>query len=117
MEFKEGVTYAIMPDGDGNYPSAGWLYDGKTSTAPPLTDEEIAAQTQQKIDNNLTMKGSLIGQETIAIEPLQDAADLDVATGEEIGLLKLCKLYRVTINRINTDTTDEIVWQEKPNAE
>ena len=114
MEFEEGVTYAIMPDGDGNYPSAGWLYNGEIFTAPPLTDEEIAAQAQQKIDNNLAMKSSLIAQATIAIDPLQDAIDLEVATDEEIELLKAWKQYRIAVNRIDGYTEENIVWPAQP---
>ncbi|MDF7627732.1 tail fiber assembly protein [Erwiniaceae bacterium L1_55_4] len=114
VDFGEGVTYAEIPDGEGNQPSIGWSYDGTVFTAPPLTDEQIAAQKQQKIANNVATKASLIAQATVAIAPLQDAVDLDEATDAETALLKSWKQYRVAINRIDANTEDDIIWPEQP---
>lgn len=114
MDFGEGVSYAEIPDSEGNQPSIGWSYDGLVFAAPPLTDEQIAAQNQQKIANNVATKASLIAQATIAIAPLQDAVDLDEATDAETALLKEWKQHRVAVNRIDANTTNVITWPESP---
>ena len=88
----------IAPDENG-YPA---LYPQL-----PLTQEEIFAV-------NATKKQSLMAYATVIIAPLQDAADLDDATPEEMALLKKWKQYRVALNRINTDTTDDITWPALP---
>ena len=46
-----------------------------------------------------------------AIAPLQDAVDLNMATSEEINLLSEWKMYRVLLNRVNTDNPE---WPESP---
>ncbi len=114
VDFGEGVTYAEIPDGEGNQPSIGWSYDGSVFAAPPLTDEQIAAQKQQKITSNVENKASLIAQATIAIAPLQDAVDLDDATDAEMALLKAWKQYRVAVNRVDASTADDIAWPAQP---
>lgn len=114
MELEKGTTYAEVPDGDGNQPSIGWSYDGKTFTSPPLTDEEVSAANEQKKAANVALKASLIARATIAIDPLQDAVDLDVATNEEIKSLKAWKQYRVAVNRIDAYTADVIDWPNTP---
>lgn len=114
MEFGEGVTFAEIPDGDGNSPSMGWSYDGKLFSAPPLTDDEIAANTQAAIDANTSLKQALIAQATVAIAPLQDAVDLDEATDVETASLKSWKQYRVALNRIDANTAEGITWPTKP---
>lgn len=114
MEFGDGVTYAEIPDGDGNSPSIGWSYDGKTFSAPPLTDEQIAANTQAAIDANTSLKQALIAQATVAIAPLQDAVDLEEATDAETASLKAWKQYRVALNRIDASTAEDVTWPIKP---
>lgn len=101
VDFGKDVTYAVIPDEDGNQPSIGWSYDGSLFTAPPLTEDEIAAQNTQKVANNTAMKANLIAQATIEIAPLQDAVDLDEATDAESNSLKAWKQYRVAVNRID----------------
>ncbi len=114
LDFGEGVTYAEIPDGAGNHPSIGWGYDGSLFSAPPLSDDEIAAQKQQSIANNIATKSALISQATIAIAPLQDAMDLDEATDVEAASLKSWKQYRVAVNRIDANTADDITWPDQP---
>lgn len=114
VDFGEGITYAEIPDREGNQPSIGWKYNDELFTAPPLTAEEIAAQTAQKIASNVEMKANLIEQATIAIAPLQDAVDLDDATDAETASLKSWKQYRVAVNRIDAQTLNEIDWPDIP---
>lgn len=114
VDFGEGVTYAEIPDSEGNQPSIGWSYDGSVFSAPPLTDEEIAVQKKQKIASNVATKANLIAQATIAIAPLQDAVDLGEATEDEAASLKAWKQYRVAVNRIDANTAEDITWPESP---
>lgn len=114
MDFGEEVSYAEIPDSEGNQPSIGWSYDGLVFAAPPLTDLKIAEQNTQKIASNVARKGNLIAQATVAIAPLQDAVDLDEATDAETASLKAWKQYRVAVNRIDANTADEITWPKQP---
>jgi len=55
-----------------------------------------------------------LAQAAIAIAPLQDAVDLDEATDEEAASLKAWKQYRVAVNRIDANITDDIAWPAQP---
>ena len=59
------------------------------------------------------LKSMLMTQASEAIAPLQDAVELEIATGDEQGQLAAWKKYRVFLNRIDTGDA-EIVWPEKP---
>ena len=48
--------------------------------------------------------------------PLQDAADLEIATEEETSLLEAWKKYRVLLNRVDTSTAPDIEWPEEPDT-
>ena len=48
------------------------------------------------------------------IAPLQDAADLEIATKEETSLLEAWKKYRVLLNRVDTSTAQDIEWPALP---
>ncbi|OSP29025.1 phage tail protein [Escherichia coli] len=48
------------------------------------------------------------------IAPLQDAADLEIATEEETSLLEAWKKYRVLLNRVDTSTAPDIEWPTNP---
>lgn len=74
---------------------------------PPKSKEQHIVEAQQK-------KQSLLAEATEAVAPLQDAVDLDMATEEEIALLKEWKKYRVLLNRVDTSTAPDIEWPEKP---
>lgn len=52
-----------------------------------------------------------------AIAPLQDAVDVDDATGAEIALLKEWKKYRVALNRQPDEPgyPNSITWPAAPN--
>ncbi|MEJ1538552.1 tail fiber assembly protein, partial [Escherichia coli] len=45
---------------------------------------------------------------------LQDAADLEIATEEEISLLEAWKKYRVLLNRVDTSVAPDIEWLIQP---
>ncbi len=59
-------------------------------------------------------KNSLMQVASEHIAPLQDAADLEIATEEEISLLEAWKKYRVLLNRVNTTTAPDIEWPVAP---
>lgn len=48
------------------------------------------------------------------IAPLQDAADLKIATEEETLLLEAWKKYRVLLNRVDTSVVPDIEWPVAP---
>ncbi|RLX81228.1 phage tail protein, partial [Escherichia coli] len=43
-----------------------------------------------------------------------DAADLEIATEEEISLLEAWKKYRVLLNRVDTSVAPDIEWLIQP---
>jgi len=74
---------------------------------PPVSKEQLIAEAEQQ-------KQSLLTEANNAIAPLQDAVDLDMATEEEIALLKEWKKYRVLLNRVDVSTAPDIDWPQKP---
>lgn len=74
---------------------------------PPKSKEQLIAEAEQQ-------KQSLLEEANSAIAPLQDAVDLDMATDEEVALLKEWKKYRVLLNRVDTSTAPDIDWPQKP---
>lgn len=59
-------------------------------------------------------KNSLMQVAGEHIAPLQDAADLEIATEEENLLLAAWKKYRVLLNRVDTSTSQDIEWPALP---
>ncbi|MBC1164004.1 tail fiber assembly protein, partial [Escherichia coli] len=59
-------------------------------------------------------KNSLMQVASEHISPLQDAADLEIATEEETSLLAAWKKYRVLLNRVDTSLAPEIEWPQQP---
>lgn len=87
------------------------FYDKKTSRfirkEKPKTKDQHIAEAEQK-------KQMLLSEAAKAIAPLQDAVDLDMATDEEIALLKEWKKYRVLLNRVDTLLAPDINFPAKP---
>lgn len=84
--------------------------DGMPSlTDRVLTKDELTAQ-------NVAKKAELRAEADSIIAPLQDAADLDMATDSETASLKLWKQYRVALNRINASTAEQISWPTVPSS-
>ncbi|KLU14419.1 MULTISPECIES: tail fiber assembly protein [Xenorhabdus] len=83
-------------------------WDGKrwvTDTQALKTDHIRRAEQQ---------KSSLRQQADIAIAPLQDAIDLDMATDAEKSALTAWRKYRVLLNRVDCATAPDISWPEQP---
>ena len=74
---------------------------------PPPTKEELVAVS-------VTKKTNLMAAATVAIDPLQDAVDLDMATDAEKAQLNNWKKYRVLLNRVDTSTAPDITWPVSP---
>ncbi len=92
----------------------GWTYKDGVFSAPPLTDDQIAAQNAQKLTDNLSQKTALMDAASDRISVLQDAVDLDMATDAETAALRLWKKYRVLLSRVDANTSDDVVWPEAP---
>ncbi|WP_336797962.1 tail fiber assembly protein [Erwinia aphidicola] len=84
-----------------------WIFDGEKALERTLTQEEQQAAAEAE-------KASLARKAAEAIAPLQDAADLGMATDEESELLLAWKKYRVLLNRVDTSRADNVDWPEVP---
>jgi len=62
---------------------------------------------------NAATRDVLLGLAASRIAPLQDAADLGVATVDETAALKLWKQYRVAVNRVDL-TVASPTWLAEP---
>lgn len=87
-----------------------WGDDGSFVFSDEMTQEQVAAvqavyehhdPTKGSVSMNTGGRDTLLMQAALAIAPLQDAVDLDVATDAETALLKLWKQYRVAVNRVD----------------
>ncbi|PPX14829.1 tail fiber assembly protein [Escherichia coli] len=58
------------------------------------------------------MKQTLMDEASLKISILQDAVDLDMATGDEKTRLTSWKKYRVLLNRVDTLTAPDISWPD-----
>jgi len=77
---------------------------------------DIDKQNNAIINNNKLLKGSLLSHANEKIAYLQDAVDLEIATDEEIALLKEWKKYRVLLNRLDVSDVD-VVFPEQPDKQ
>lgn len=75
---------------------------------------DVEAEKSAQIAEAEATKTSLMRAATTAIEPLQDAIDLEIATEDEEALLTAWKNYRVLLNRVDTSLAPEIVWPAVP---
>ncbi len=74
---------------------------------PPPTKEELIFIAESQ-------KTQFISLANEKITPLSDAVELDIATDEEMLLLKEWKKYRVMLNRVDTSNAPKIDWPIKP---
>ena len=72
----------------------------------------ILAPEQIQLRNSIT-RDQLLSSAAIAIAPLQDAVDLDLATSQTVALLKAWKQYRVALSHIDI-TGATPAWPEVP---
>ncbi|SFX17462.1 tail fiber assembly protein [Pantoea ananatis] len=84
-----------------------WMFDGEKIVPRIIPHEESLAKAS-------ALKAYYLDVATDAINPLQDAADLGIATDEEKRLLPLWKKYRIDVNRVNLSKAPEITWPTNP---
>ncbi|WP_052075125.1 tail fiber assembly protein [Pseudomonas lutea] len=84
-----------------------WLEAGNApdELPPPTPAENLAT--------NIQVRNSLLGIATLAIDPLKDAIDLDIATENDGAMLGAWKLYRVLVNRTDLNVLDP-TWPTQP---
>ncbi|MGJ0630137.1 tail fiber assembly protein [Xenorhabdus bovienii] len=74
---------------------------------PPPTPEQL----QQRAESQ---KQRLMNAARDIIAPLQDAVDLNIATGAEKSALTEWRKYRVLLNRVDCTTAPDVKWPEQP---
>lgn len=95
-------TTVIAPEGDFmRWSGKAWV-----------KDEE--AEYSAAVKNAEDEKNRLTGVATLAINALQDAVELEMATDDENASLLEWKKYRVLLNRINVNDAPNIAWPVLP---
>ena len=95
--------------------SAGKIIVADDKGLPALADRPGPTK-EQLIATADNERQSLLTTATAKIAPLQDAADLDMATDDEKSALTAWKKYRVLLNRVDTSTAPDITWPVQPSA-
>lgn len=98
---------------------SGLAPNGKTRSSnkkgmPIWIDYSLISTKEELIEDAEQKKKLLLAEANNAIAPLQDAMELDMATDEELSLLKEWKRYRVLLNRVDTSNAPDIEFPEKP---
>ncbi|WP_387464651.1 tail fiber assembly protein [Photorhabdus sp. RM323S] len=91
----------ILSAGEDNLPC--W------ADIPPATKKELISIAK-------IQKTQLLSLANEKIAPLVDAVELDMATNEEMFLLKEWKKYRVILSRVDTSNASEIDWPILPSS-
>lgn len=112
---KTGQPLQITVPGD--YPANTTLYEPATpydkwNGERWVTD--VAAQKAAEIAQANATKAALITNASEEIAPLQDAVDLDMATGDEKARFDAWRKYRVLLTRVDTSSAPAIIWPEEP---
>lgn len=89
--------------------SGGKIISSDDKGNPVLVDFPVPTQAEIIVQAN-SQKDVLIAEATVKIGPLQDAADLGIATDEETAGLKAWKTYRVMLSRVDTSKSPDISW-------
>lgn len=79
----------------------GWMFDG----------DEIAQVTVDHVARAEEQKQRLLTEATQVIAPLQDAADLGIASEDESEQLLAWKRYRIEVNRVDAHKP---IWPLRP---
>ncbi len=90
------------------------VLSGLQIPAPSVGRIRRLRRIRQRIREAEETKNNLMQVASEHIAPLQDAADLEIATEEETSLLEAWKKYRVLLNRVDTSTAPDIEWPTNP---
>jgi hypothetical protein len=93
-------------------PQIGWTYEDGEFFAPPVAPP-VPPTAAEILSANTYRRNSLLAAATLAIDPLQDAVDLDMATDADLVMLKAWKLYRVNVNRVDLKVLTP-AWPTQP---
>lgn len=108
VEISEDVYLSLLEgQSKGKFISADSAGTSVLTDPPEPTQVELVAQAEDK-------RTALMEEANASITPLQDAADLDIATDEEMESLRTWKRYRVLLNRVDTSKVPDIEWPDKP---
>lgn len=77
-----------------------------------MKDDEAEKAAQLRDAEN--QKSRLMQTANDNIAPLQDAAELNMATDDEKNQLAAWKKYRVLLSRVNPAEAEKIRWPDKP---
>ncbi|ELY4585350.1 tail fiber assembly protein [Enterobacter kobei] len=97
--------YEILLDGQSKGSEITVNDYGQPVLTKPVIDHVAVAESERL---------QRINEAAEAIAPLQDAADLGIATDAEEKALSSWKLYRVMLNRLDVSTAPDIEWPETP---
>lgn len=87
--------------------NGGWVFSGGSVVKYQPSQKEIYADAVRE-------KSRLMSVATAALSPLQNAADLGMATEAESAALMAWKKYSVLLNRVNTSQAPDIEWPATP---
>jgi len=122
--FYDTVINSVMPPDVFEISEKEWgdLLEGQThgkliccgvDLRPCLTEQPLP--TADELIRQAGYKRSRLRAEAdMAIQPLQDANDLGIATDDEASQLNAWKKYRVMLMRVNTGDPENIMWPEQP---
>lgn len=126
VEDHRGESVYDTATGKQIYISEPGAYPTGTTTVAPEPSREFqkwdgqkwvadeAAEHNAQVSTAKATKASLMRQSAEAIAMLQDAVDLDMATGDEKKLLIEWKKCRVLLSRVDPENPTKIVWPEVP---
>ncbi|HDS9455791.1 TPA: tail fiber assembly protein [Enterobacter asburiae] len=80
----------------------------------PVLAEPPAPTYEERVSQATMQKNALMKTASDIITPLEDAAELGIATDEEAAALLGWKRYRVMLNRVDVNTAPDIQWPERP---
>lgn len=107
-EYAEGVWHFYQPGSDeplpGPYPAT--LVETDDPTPPPYIPTP---------EDNARTRVLLIDAATREIAPLQDMVEFDMATPDDVALLKAWKLYRIALTKLDLSVSP-VEWPTAPEA-
>lgn len=98
------VDITAMPE----QPDVNYNYSDGVFSAPVTEAENAVLIASRRL-------AAEMDEASRTIAPLQDAADISIATDEELNRLAEWKRYRVALSRIDASKTSDIYWPVKPN--